>query len=137
MGTNSKLSEFNCAIGLSSIDKVTDTLTSRRKIDNEYRSLLTNVTFQRLDQGANRAYTPILIENEDLLIRVINKLCDIMVYPRRYFYPVLSDFVKSYDDGKVDVATDISRRILCLPNYKGLSLEDVSKISEMINVETN
>ena len=55
------------------------------------------------------------------------------VFSRRYFYPLLTDFAPyAYAKGTCPVAEDIAARVLTLPTYYGLSLEDVNAIAENV-----
>ena len=48
---------------------------------------------------------------------------------RRYFYPSLSAVDIYGKKGQTPVANDISSRILCLPLFSGLSINDINKIT--------
>ena len=55
------------------------------------------------------------------------------VHTRRYFYPVLTDFAPYiYARGTCPIAQDIASRVLTLPTYYGLPLEDVRAIAENV-----
>ena len=55
------------------------------------------------------------------------------VFSRRYFYPLLTDFAPYvYAKGSCPVAEDVARRVLTLPTYYGLAVEDVRDIAENV-----
>ena len=55
------------------------------------------------------------------------------VFSRRYFYPLLTDFAPyAYGKGACPVAEDLASRVLTLPTYYGLTLEDVTAIAENV-----
>lgn len=59
------------------------------------------------------------------------------VHPRRYFYPLISDFpmyrgLPSAGREKLPVASRAAEQILCLPIYPDLALEDVERIAGLI-----
>ena len=55
------------------------------------------------------------------------------VFSRRYFYPLLTDFAPyAYGKGTCPVAEDLANRVLTLPTYYGLALEDVKAIAENV-----
>ena len=57
------------------------------------------------------------------------------VLTRMYFYPLtntLDCYSKNYDVEKTPVALNISKRVLALPLYSDLSLEDVDRICKII-----
>ena len=64
-------------------------------------------------------------------------LKDYGIHPRRYFYPLISEFpmyrgLMSANPHNLSVATDASKRVLCLPIYPELSPEDQSRIIQLI-----
>ena len=66
----------------------------------------------------NFSYYPVLFENESQLRKAIKELEAHRVFPRRYFFPLLSklDYVSH---NELPIAENISERILCLPlSYK-------------------
>ena len=55
------------------------------------------------------------------------------MFARRYFYPLLTDFAPySYGKGTCPVAEDAARRVLTLPTYHGLAVEDARAIAESV-----
>ena len=57
------------------------------------------------------------------------------IHARKYFYPVTSSFAAfrgKYDPALTPAALDISRRVLTLPMYADLALEDVDRICGII-----
>ena len=55
------------------------------------------------------------------------------VFSRRYFYPLLTDFAPYvYGKGSCPVAEDLASRVLTLPIYYGLLLEDVRSIAKNV-----
>jgi dTDP-4-amino-4,6-dideoxygalactose transaminase len=63
---------------------------------------------------------------------VQSKLQQASIFPRRYFYPSLNQL--PYLNGEsCPISEDISDKILCLPNYVGLSADDLNLICEIIN----
>ena len=54
---------------------------------------------------------------------------------RKYFYPVTSSFAAfrgKYDPALTPVALDVSRRVLTLPMYADLPMEDVDRICRIV-----
>ena len=63
------------------------------------------------------------------------KLKDYNIYSRRYFYPLVNDFAcyKSLAvKDPLTVARKVSERILTLPIYYNLSLDDVERICDIL-----
>lgn len=135
LGINGKSSEFNAAMGLCILPKI-DEIIAKRKYDVElYQTLLSNSNLKfikiRENTNYNFAYFPIIIESEELLLRVKDSLNQFEIYPRRYFYPSLNslDFLSPEN---MPISDDISRRILCLPLAYDLGEEIIKQISNII-----
>ena len=82
----------------------------------------------------NKAYVPALFKDFATRERVYNELkekCN--VFSRRYFYPLVTDFTPySCAKGTCPVAETLASRVLTLPTYYGLPLEDVKAIAENV-----
>lgn len=146
-GINGKMSEFNAALGLLQLKYVDQAIQKRKEIDNAYRKGLAGVRGVHClgDAGeteANYAYFPILINHEYSLDRdgLYEKMKENGVHPRRYFYPLISDFpmyrgfASSHRDN-LPVATQAASQVLCLPIYPDLPLEKVDEICNFIRAQ--
>lgn len=80
----------------------------------------------------NYSYFPIIFENEEILLKVQSVLNESNIFPRRYFYPSLNtlEFIKAEN---MPISENISKCILCLPLYVGLSEIYLNKIVTLIN----
>ena len=87
-----------------------------------------------LPHSQNRAYVPVLFKDFETRERVYKELIEkCNVYSRRYFYPLLTDFAPYvYGKGSCPIAEDLASRVLTLPTYYGLPLEDVKAIAENV-----
>lgn len=143
-GINGKMSEMSAALGLLQLRYVDKALARRKEIDETYRKLLKGVKGIRCLQNAgekvaNHAYFPILVENgypvsRDVLYQTLKNH---NIYPRRYFYPLISDFpmyrgMPSARRDNLPVATDLAERILCLPIYPALEGGSLERIAALI-----
>jgi dTDP-4-amino-4,6-dideoxygalactose transaminase len=136
-GINGKMSEFKHIDGA---------LAQRKVIDASYRERLNGIKGVQCLQGAgekvpNYAYFPILVEADYPLSRegLNQELKNHNIYPRRYFYPLITDFpmyrgLPSASRENLPVATAIAQKILCLPIYPGLDLETIEKVVRVIAV---
>lgn len=143
-GINGKMSEFNAALGLLQLKHIDKALARRKEIDLAYRDRLKNVRGIHClkDAGekvANYAYFPVLVQNDYPISRdeLNEKLKAVGIYPRRYFYPLISDFpmyrgLPSAHRENLPVATVSAQQILCLPIYPDLDLSIVDKITSFI-----
>jgi dTDP-4-amino-4,6-dideoxygalactose transaminase len=143
-GINGKMSEFNAALGLLQLKHIARAIARRREIDAAYRSLLKGVRGIRclqpaVGQVANYAYFPILVEPEYPLSRdaLYLKLKANGIHPRRYFYPLISEFpmyrgLPSARRDNLPVATEAAKKVLCLPIYPALEEQQVASITDQI-----
>lgn len=136
LGINAKASEFQAAMGLCNLNYIDGNILKRREATELYDQKL-NGLFQRPvihpQVHYNYAYYPVLLQNESELERVVNRLKDINVFPRRYFYPSLNKLPYIPKTEDCPVSEDIATRILCLPLYADLAHQDITTISEVLS----
>ena len=77
-------------------------------------------------------YFPIVLESEALLLQVCDVLNAHNIFPRRYFYPSLTQYESSATGDPAPIADDVANRILCLPLYFALACEDIERICSLI-----
>ena len=135
IGINGKNSEFHAAMGLCNLKYIDEILRVRRFLSDCYNTHLNNMPILRPeispDCEYNHAYYPVIFEHEDILLKVVESLNLHNIFPRRYFFPSLSRL--PYVIGqKTPVAEDVSRRVLCLPLYHSLSVEEIGMICRLI-----
>ena len=92
---------------------------------------------QNDDVKYNYAYFPVVFGEKFHKTRdeVYENLRLNNVYTRKYFYPLTSAFdcyKEQFDANKTPVALDVSRRVLTLPIYPELAIEDVDRICDVI-----
>lgn len=135
VGVNGKNSEVHAAMGLTNLKYVDEILTVRKELCEHYKSALTDlpVSFQKITEGTeyNNSYFPVIFESESVLLHVMTELNLNSIYPRRYFYPSLSE-LPYVDNQRSPISEDISRRIICLPLYHTLSREEIDMICRII-----
>lgn len=140
VGINGKMSEVNAAFGLLQLKHIDQALQQRKEIDQLYREKLKDISGIKVLEFSgqiqhNYSYFPILVSEEYPLGRdqLYDKLKEKSIFGRRYFYPLISDF-STYSDlssaakENLPVAKKISKQVLCLPIYPGLSVQEQEKI---------
>jgi dTDP-4-amino-4,6-dideoxygalactose transaminase len=135
MGVNAKNSEFHAAMGLCNLPMVPAFIAKRKQIFEAYWQGMEglNITYPEIPENIeyNYAYFPVIFENEEAMFQVKNALEEQNIYTRRYFYPSLNQL--PYHSGEsCPVSEDIASRVLCLPLYYDLDLEDVNRIASII-----
>ncbi len=143
-GINGKMSEINAAFGLLQLQHIDEALAARKRIDTAYREMLRDVPGIRClgnagEDVANYAYFPILVEGDYPLSRdaLFDKFRAQDVIVRRYFYPLISDFpmyrsLPSAHRDNLPVASNAALKVLCLPIYPGLSMDNVERVVSII-----
>ncbi len=139
-GGNGKMSEFQAVMGLCLLPRVDDEIARRRALVDEYRKQLASVPGVQLSPDrthvdANGAYFPIVLReypvSRDELAHI---LLSEGIVARKYFYPLTSDAVwhgKSlFKD--TPVARSVADRVLCLPLFGEMDMEDVERIVSIV-----
>lgn len=148
-GINGKMSEINAAFGLLQLEYVDGVIAERAKRDAQYRERLSSVRGVKClgDAGQtihNFAYFPILMDDSFPLTR--DRLCEKLrerdIYPRRYFYPLISDFpmyrhFPSASRSNLPVAAAAADRVVCLPLYPDLDPAVVEEVCDLIGNEAH
>lgn len=143
-GINGKMSEFNAALGLLQLKYIDQALARRKEIDAAYRERLQGVKGicclqDAGEKVANYSYFPILVETEYPIKRddLYQRLKDKGIHPRRYFYPLISDFpmyrgLPSSHKENLSQASAAAQQVLCLPIYPDLDMSVVNEITGFI-----
>ena len=135
LGVNGKNSEFHAAMGLCNLPHL-PSIIDRRKIISELYGELLSGTITRphpLDLTVyNYAYFPVVFKNEEQLLLVKKTLEENNILSRRYFYPSLNKLPFIENASSCPVSEDISSRVLCLPLYDSLTLDEVKEICRII-----
>lgn len=135
VGVNGKITEFNAAMGLANYKYIDKIIEERKEICETYDKLLEGkVVRPKVVENLeyNYIYYPIVLKDEEETLKIIDALHENEINPRRYFYPSLNTLKYIEDKGNCPVSEDISKRVLCLPLYNGLSKTDVAKICEIV-----
>jgi len=143
-GINAKMNELQAAFGLMQLKHIDTAINRRREINAEYRkqlSAVAGITCPPLpaDTLYNHAYFPVLIEKEYPLSRdeLNDKLRTHGIFPRRYFYPLISEFpmyrgLPSAAKDNLPIALKVAAKVLCLPIYPALENDSVTRIISII-----
>lgn len=134
VGINGKNSEFHAAMGLCVLPHIEEIIEARKKASEYYHSLLQNVERPLIPGQVqyNYSYYPIIFKSETALLQAVQILKEQGISGRRYFYPSLNE-LPFLQKQSCPVSEDISRRVLCLPLYVGLQMNEVAQIAQLIN----
>lgn len=142
VGANAKMNEFSAIMGLCNLKHINVSISSRKEIYNAYINELYSVNGITVlnrcgEYYSNYAYMPIVVNDMYGLTRdeIYAKLKYNGIYSRKYFYPLTSDqlcFNNKYKNASLEVARELSKRVLVLPLYEGLTIDDVTRITNII-----
>ncbi|NRD76326.1 DegT/DnrJ/EryC1/StrS family aminotransferase [Bacillus sp. BRMEA1] len=138
-GINAKNSEFHAAMGLCNLKHIDEIIMKRRIITETYEQFLGNRLerpFISNDIQYNYAYYPVIFETEEELLFIKSKLERNQIMTRRYFYPSLNKIPYLKNTYSCKISESIAKRILCLPLYSDLHLDDVENIAKLMTGES-
>lgn len=135
-GINAKNSEVHAAMGLCCLKHVNDILATRKEQWLHYAELLkgyNDLQTLKITEGCgfNYSYFPLVLKDEDTLIKVTEALNLQYIYPRRYFYPSLNT-LHYVDNVSCPNSESIAKRVICLPLFHSLQKEDMDMIIKVI-----
>ena len=143
VGANAKMNEFCAAMGLCNLRHVEEEIAKRKKVVERYMQRLQDVpgiqlnTYQK-DVKQNYAYFPVVFDEKAFGVsrnEVFQHLAEHGIGARKYFYPLTNSFEcfnKAFDVMQTPVALHIAKRVLTLPLYADLPVEDVDRICDLI-----
>jgi dTDP-4-amino-4,6-dideoxygalactose transaminase len=136
LGINGKMSELQAAMGLAVLPFMDEIIKERKNIVDYYNAKLDFFKLQPLKMRENTnwnySYYPVVFESEAQLIKVEKVLNENQIFPRRYFYPSLNTI--DYTNGKkMLISESVAGRVLCLPLYIDLEVEELNLICVIIN----
>lgn len=137
LGINAKMSELQAAMGLSVLPYISQIITGRKRVCDYYDKHVdfSVISKLKLREGTewNYSYYPIIFKTEAALLRTVQKLNKVQVFPRRYFFPSLNTipYAKGVD---MPISEDIAGRILCLPLYPELNKEELAYICDLVSM---
>lgn len=143
-GINGKMNEVQAAFGLLQLRHVDDALARRARIASRYREQLAGIAGITVPtvphpELQNNSYFPVFVEADYPMSRdaLYTALQGEDIMTRRYFYPLISDFpmYRGLPSARLDnlpVARKVADRVLCLPIYPDLPLQDVERICAIV-----
>ena len=143
IGANAKMNEFCAAMGLCNLRHIDDEIRKRKAVYDRYIENLSDVEGLKLnmfsdDITPNYAYFPVVFDEKLFGAsrnEVFESLARNQIHVRKYFYPLTNSFEcfhGMFDVSQTPIDLYLSNRILTLPLYSELSLEDVDKICRII-----
>lgn len=143
VGGNAKLNEFCAAMGLCNLRHLDEWLEQRRVVYEHYMERLSGTPGLKLNKPQpgvepNYAYFPVVFEDYKYdRDQVFARLSKEGIVARKYFYPATNELdcyrgLPGFEPERTPIAAGIARRVLTLPLYPELPLEDVDRICDII-----
>lgn len=142
VGANAKMNEFAAAMGICNLRHLDGEIAKRKAVVERYRERLSGIDGIKLNAvqdgvQSNYAYFPVVFDGYKY---TRDEICDRLkehdIVARKYFYPITNAFdcYKDKHNAKEEtpIAYDISLKVVTLPLYADLSLEDVDRICDII-----
>ena len=136
LGLNGKNSEFHAAMGLANLQYIKPIHEKRKSLcllyDKWLKGLKAVKPIWHKKSNENYAYYAIVVESEELLLKLKTELDKNEIFTRRYFYPSLAAALPYLPKEELAITDDIAKRALCLPLFYDLTEEEVEYICRMI-----
>ena len=142
IGANAKMNEFSAIMGLCNLKYIDYAIGKRKQCYQAYKKDLEPVKGIRFFEPdaeieSNYGYFPIFVETDYPINR--DELYILLkgnnYFTRKYFYPLTSDqacFKNKYRSLTLENARNLSEKVLVLPLYEELELEEIKKITKII-----
>jgi dTDP-4-amino-4,6-dideoxygalactose transaminase len=141
VGGNAKMNEFQAAMGICNLRHIDDEIAKRKIVVERYIKRLSSIKGIKLCKPqtgvkSNYAYFPVVFDGYKMSRNeVFEKLKAENIYARKYFYPLTNNFEcykGRFDVKKTPVAKYVADRVITLPLYADLALDDVDRICDII-----
>lgn len=145
VGANAKMNEFSAAMGLCNLPYIEENIKERKRRVFYYKEKLSHIEgiilpgYHQKNMKYSYGYFPVLFQpqllGEGMRDIVYEKLRDIHIQARKYFYPITSDapcFRNKYRKVSLENARYVGENILALPLYPELEFEKMDEIIYLI-----
>jgi dTDP-4-amino-4,6-dideoxygalactose transaminase len=139
IGTNAKLSEYSCAVGLASLDFWVEEKSEwdqRHNLNQQISSTL-KITPPYINSNHVTPYWIVYFESEEHRHKVVNALNSHGIESRLWWSGGLHKMRVFHSTNNFENTELISKRYLGLPNSRDLSFETINKIGQVIKEVIN
>jgi dTDP-4-amino-4,6-dideoxygalactose transaminase len=135
------MNEFQAAMGICNLRHVDDDIRRRKTVSERYQRNLKKTPGIKLVQAqagvtGNYAYFPVVFDGfHKTRDQIFKELEEKNIHPRKYFYPLVTDYdcyQGKFKSDNTPIAKYTADRVLTLPIYPDLQLEDVDWICDII-----
>ena len=143
VGGNAKMNEFQAAMGVCNLRHLLSHIEKRKNIFERYMKNLGNIPGLILpsvqsEVSKNYAYFPVVFDGYKKTRDVVfEELKTKGIIARKYFYPLTNEMecyrvLRDHNNNETPVAQRVANKVLTLPLYSDLSLDDVDFICNVI-----
>ncbi len=149
LGINGKMSEISAAMGATSMDSIDHFITVNRQNHAAYGAGVATIDGVSLlpfdDRERNNYQYVVLVIDEHLAGLTRDELVMVLqaegILARRYFSPGnhrMEPYASQMIDSamRLSVTEDLANTVLCLPNGTSVSMQDVSRVCDVIRLAT-
>lgn len=135
-GLNSKLSDFQAAVGLAVLDHIDAYIACRQQVAQQYQRELAGVPGIHSTPDAVlspwQSY-PLRLSAERDARRVMRRALDLGLELKRGYYKPLhqTSFFKRHSAGPLPVTDAVASQVLCLPVYSDMSLQESAQVLQL------
>lgn len=140
LGTNAKLPELSCAIGLRQLSELDKRLFKRRQVLDMYKHYLQpqGYAFQSNDSNSSLAFISVIAPSEAIAGQDYKRLLKNGIEVRKYYNPPLHQHQLLRKSAKVAsslrVTDDVCKRILSLPVHRYTTPKIIKRICELKDI---
>jgi dTDP-4-amino-4,6-dideoxygalactose transaminase len=141
IGTNAKMQELSCAIGVRQLAHLSQKIEDRQKVFSFYKQKLgvLGYEFQENTERSTVAFVSALVPDGISVENIKANLVEAGIEARRYYVPALhqQSILLEYCETPVEltVTEEICSRVISLPLYEDMTEDDVTYICN--SIETN
>jgi UDP-4-amino-4,6-dideoxy-N-acetyl-beta-L-altrosamine transaminase len=140
LGFNYRLTDFQCALGISQLSRLDEFLEKRRKIAERYDESFKenkNVELLKIDKNVFNSYHlyVIKVKDKETRLNIFNYLKENNVFCQVHYIPVhLHPYYKrlGFKEHDFPIAEKFYERIISLPMYADLKEEEQDKVIKLI-----
>ncbi|WP_211208648.1 DegT/DnrJ/EryC1/StrS family aminotransferase [Leptonema illini] len=149
-GINGKMNEIQAALGLIVLDLIEEERSKRQVILKRYTERLSEIEgifFHTLDSNIKNSLQYFVVQVDEKTFGrsrdyVYDELKKYNVFARKYFYPLCSDYacyrqLPSSNPENLPNANSAVKKVLSMPFYGELTVDDVDRICDIIQLIKN
>lgn len=130
VGYNTKCSDFHAAVGLSVLDKIDEIITNKKTKFDYFCNRLP----QAINKPCGYQIFPILLNSKEQRHKLIERFKEKNIGYRIYYTPLhVQPYFFSINE-TMPKTDDIFSRIMCIPFYETLKIEDMDTIIETVSL---